>query len=124
MRKRVLAVDDSATMRRAVSLCLENLDVEVILAVDGSDALRKIVQGLRADLVISYVHMPEMDGITLTENLRSHPAYAEIPILILTSEASDQMREKGKAAGATGWMLKPFDTDELAALVTRILARD
>lgn len=121
VRTRILAVDDSATIRRAVTLCLEGAGHEVVLAEDGADALRKVEQGLRCDLVVSDVHMPEMDGLELTAALRGHEAFRRTPILILTTESAEATRARGKAAGASAWMLKPFNPDELSSLADHLI---
>lgn len=121
MRSRVLAVDDSATIRRAVALCLEEAGYEVVSASDGADALHKVQQGLSADLVVSDLHMPKLDGISLVRELRKLELFAHTPMLILTTESSDDLRSAGKLAGANAWMLKPFNPPELVALVKHLI---
>ena len=98
----ILAVDDSPSMRKMVSFTLTGAGYQVIEAVDGQDAFEK-AQSHSIDLVLVDQNMPRLDGIGLTRLLREHPKYKTIPILILTTESSDQMKQAGRSAGATGW---------------------
>lgn len=116
----ILAVDDSASMRQLVSFTLSEAGFDVIEAVDGQDALAK-AQTRQADLVLTDVNMPRMDGIELVRSLRQLPAYKFTPILLLTTESGDDKKAKGKAAGATGWIVKPFDPDQLIATINRVI---
>jgi two-component system, chemotaxis family, chemotaxis protein CheY len=116
----ILAVDDSAAMRQLLSFTLKNAGYEVIEAVDGTDALEKTA-ARDFDLVLTDQNMPNLDGIGLTRKLRESPAFKATPILILTTESSDQMKQAGRAAGATGWLVKPFDPEQLLATVKRVL---
>jgi two-component system chemotaxis response regulator CheY len=100
----ILAVDDSISMRQMVSFTLKNAGYEVVEAVDGEDAFEKARQR-SFDLVLTDQNMPRLDGIGLTKRLREHPGFKTIPILILTTESSEQMKQAGRAAGATGWWL-------------------
>jgi two-component system chemotaxis response regulator CheY len=120
MVKRILAVDDSAAMRNMVCVTLEGAGYQVIVAVDGQDGLEKAQSGV-ADLVLTDQNMPRMDGLTLVKSLRALPAYARTPILILTTESSDEMKSKGRAAGATGWLVKPFDPSRLIEVVGKVI---
>ena len=117
---RILAVDDSASMRQMVSFTLKGAGHDVVEAVDGVDALSK-AQGQKFDLVISDVNMPNMDGITLISELRKLAAFKFIPMLMLTTESTGEKKQQGKAAGATGWIVKPFNPDQLLATIGKVL---
>lgn len=121
MSKRILSVDDSASIRQMVSFTLRNEGYEVIEATDGKDALAKIGGGAPVNLVITDLHMPAMDGIELIRHLRSDPAYKFTPIVMLTTESHQDRKEQGKQAGATGWIVKPFKPDQLVSVVKRLL---
>jgi two-component system chemotaxis response regulator CheY len=116
----ILAVDDSASMRQMVSFTLKGAGYNVIEAADGQEALDK-ARGETVDLVLTDQNMPRMDGITLVQNLRALATYAATPILILTTESSDEMKAKGRAAGATGWLVKPFDPAKLLDVVRKVI---
>ena len=116
----ILAVDDSASMRQMVAFTLKGAGYNVIEAADGQEALDK-ARGETVDLVLTDQNMPRMDGLTLVQNLRALASYAATPILILTTESSDEMKAKGKAAGATGWLVKPFDPAKLLAVVQKVI---
>jgi two-component system chemotaxis response regulator CheY len=116
----ILAVDDSASMRQMVAFTLKGAGHQVTEAVDGEDALR-LAKSQRFNLVLTDVNMPKMDGITLTKQLRTLPNYRFTPILTLTTEASQDKKMAGKAAGATGWIVKPFNPDQLLATVKKVL---
>jgi len=116
----ILAVDDSASMRRMVSFVLTGAGFRVLEAADGQEAF-EMARTQHVDLVLTDHNMPRMDGITLVKNLRALPAYADTPILLLTTESSDAMKAKGRAAGATGWMVKPFDPGKLVDVVRRVI---
>ena len=116
----ILAVDDSASMRQMVAFTLKGAGYNVIEAADGQEALEK-ARGAKVDLVLTDQNMPRMDGITLVKNLRGLPTYNGTPILILTTESSDEMKAKGKAAGATGWLVKPFDPGKLLDVIKRVI---
>ncbi|TDJ34743.1 MAG: response regulator [Gammaproteobacteria bacterium] len=116
----ILAVDDSRSMREMVSFTLRSADHNVVIAVDGVDALEKAKQ-TDADLVITDINMPRMDGIQLIQELRALTNYRFTPLLVLTTESGDEKKSQGKAAGATGWLVKPFDPDQLLAVVNRVL---
>ncbi len=116
----ILAVDDSASMRSMVAFTLRRSGYDVIEAVDGQDALEKI--GERSvDLVLTDQNMPRMDGLTLIRQLRERERFRRTPILMLTTESSDEMKQAGRAAGATGWMVKPFDPARLLEVIGRVL---
>ncbi|MDQ6679556.1 MAG: response regulator [Pseudomonadota bacterium] len=116
----ILAVDDSASMRQMVSFTLQNAGYEVVDAVDGVDAFDK-ANRRRFDLVLTDQNMPNLDGIGLTKKLRDNPNFKSTPILILTTESSDEMKQKGRAAGATGWLVKPFDPAKLIEVIGKVI---
>lgn len=116
----ILAVDDSASMRQMVAFTLKGAGYNVIEAADGQEAYDK-ARGQSVDLVLTDQNMPRMDGLTLVKSLRGLPTYAATPILILTTESSDDMKAKGKAAGATGWLVKPFDPNKLLDVIRRVI---
>lgn len=120
MPKRIITVDDAATMRKMVSFTLKGAGHEVLEASDGQEAFNLLRQQ-SVDLVISDVNMPNMDGIELTRQLRTLPNYARTPIILLTTESDATKKTQGRAAGATGWMLKPFNQNQLLALVSKVL---
>ncbi|HFD16714.1 MAG TPA: response regulator [Rhodospirillales bacterium] len=117
---KILAVDDSASMRQMVAFTLKNAGHEVIEAADGREAL-EIARKTPVNLVLSDVNMPNMDGIQLIRELRALPSYRFTPILMLTTESAASRKQEGKAAGATGWIVKPFNPDQLLATVDRVL---
>ncbi|HEB56848.1 MAG TPA: response regulator [Gammaproteobacteria bacterium] len=117
---KILAVDDSASMRQMVSFTLTGSGHDVIEAVDGVDALGKAKAG-KFDLVLSDVNMPNMDGITLIKELRMLPAFRFTPILMLTTESAGGKKQEGKSAGATGWIVKPFNPEQLLASINKVL---
>lgn len=117
---KILAVDDSASMRQMVSFTLQGAGYEVVEACDGQDALSKAKQN-QVDLVLSDVNMPVMDGIALIRQLRTLPNYKFTPILMLTTESATDKKTEGKAAGATGWIVKPFNPDQLLNTIKKVL---
>jgi len=116
----ILAVDDSASMRQMVSFTLRSSGYEVIEAVDGQDALDKI-DDRQVDLVLTDQNMPRMDGLTLIRQLRVQDRFKRTPILVLTTESSDEMKQAGRSAGATGWLVKPFDPARLLEVIRKVL---
>lgn len=120
MGKLVLTVDDSASIRQMVAFTLKSAGYEVMEAVDGEDGLNK-AKSRSADLVLTDQNMPKMDGLTLIKTLRTMPQYRSTPILMLTTESSDAMKSSGKAAGATGWLVKPFDPQKLLEVVKKVI---
>lgn len=120
MGKVVLTVDDSASIRQMVAFTLKSAGYEVLEAVDGEDGLTK-AKARSADLVLTDQNMPKMDGLTLIKALRGLPQYRAIPILMLTTESSDAMKAAGRAAGATGWLVKPFDPQKLLEVVKKVI---
>lgn len=117
---KILAVDDSASMRQMVAFTLKSAGHEVVEAVDGKNAL-DIAQKQSFNLVLTDVNMPNMDGLTLTKELRALPSFKFTPILILTTEAGGDKKTQGKAAGATGWLVKPFNPEQLLSTIKRVL---
>ena len=122
MAKIVLAVDDSVSIRQMVSFVLKSANYEVLEAEDGRAGLNKAKDGAQQiDLVLTDQNMPNMDGLTLIRELRMLPKYKTVPILMLTTEAGDDMKTKGRAAGATGWLVKPFDPARLLEVVKKVI---
>ena len=119
MPKTIMTIDDSPTIRQMVSLTLSEAGYQIIEAVDGLDALAK-VNGHRIDLFLSDVNMPNLDGIELTRRLRANPSTRFTPIVLVTTESQVEKKMAGKAAGASGWIIKPFDPDQLLAVVKRV----
>jgi two-component system, chemotaxis family, chemotaxis protein CheY len=117
---RILAVDDSPSMREMIRIALTTAGFTVTEVSDGQQAL-DAARGSTFDLVLSDVHMPNMDGIALIRALRAEAAYRHTPILMLTTEASPERKREGKQAGATGWIIKPFDAQQLIATMRRVL---
>ncbi len=116
----ILAVDDSASMRKMVSFTLTGAGYHVVEAVDGQDAYEK-AQTHTIDLVLTDQNMPILDGLSLTRKLRDHPRFKNTPILILTTESSDLMKQAGRNAGATGWLVKPFDPARLIEVIEKVI---
>ncbi|MFZ4553675.1 MAG: response regulator [Burkholderiales bacterium] len=120
MSKTVLTVDDSVSIRQMVSFTLKGAGYNVVQAADGEEGLA-VAKANSIGLVITDQNMPKMDGLSLVRALRALPAYTRTPILLLTTESSDQMKAQGKAAGATGWLVKPFDPTKLLEVVRRCI---
>jgi two-component system chemotaxis response regulator CheY len=120
MGKSIISIDDSSTMRRMVAFTLKGAGYEVLEACDGAEAL-KLLKGRPVDLVISDINMPNLNGIELTRQLRSLPAFSRTPILLLTTESDPGKKAEGRAAGATGWIVKPFNQEQLLAVVSKVL---
>ena len=120
MAKTVLIVDDSSTMRTMVAFTLQQAGFAVVEGSNGQEALNKL-SGQRVDLIVTDLNMPVMDGITFIKNVRSQPAMRGIPVLMLTTESHEAKRREGKAAGATGWIVKPFHPDKLLSTIAKVL---
>jgi two-component system chemotaxis response regulator CheY len=120
MAKTILAVDDSASLRQMLAFSLNAAGYDVVQAVDGQDGLNKAKERT-VDLVLTDQNMPIMDGLTLIKHLRELGSYQKVPILMLTTESSDDMKAKGKAAGANGWLVKPFDPKRLIEVVEKVI---
>jgi len=119
MAKRVMAVDDSATVRQVLQMTLEGAGYQVVEAVDGKDALNKLA-GTQIDMMVTDLNMPNMDGIELIRNVRQSPGNRFMPIIMLTTESQPEKKQEGKAAGASGWIVKPFKPEQLLAVVRMI----
>jgi two-component system, chemotaxis family, chemotaxis protein CheY len=120
MAKTVLTVDDSASIRQMVTFTLKSSGYTVVEAADGQEGLEK-AKANAVNLVLTDQNMPKMDGLTLIKTLRGLPQYKSTPILMLTTESSDAMKSQGKAAGATGWLVKPFDPQKLLEVVKKVI---
>jgi two-component system chemotaxis response regulator CheY len=116
----ILAVDDSPSMRQMVQFTLKSAGYQVVEAVDGADAWEKAGRQ-QFDLVLTDQNMPRMDGTSLTRKLRETSQYRSTPILILTTESGDDMKKAGKEAGATGWLVKPFDSMKLLEVIRMVI---
>jgi two-component system chemotaxis response regulator CheY len=117
----VLTVDDSPSIRQAIKIALGAAGHDVAEAGDGAEGVAKAKAG-DFSLIITDLNMPVMDGLTMIRNLRSEPAYAGVPILFLTTESDEGVKAEAKAAGATGWIIKPFNPDQLVRVVNKVLA--
>lgn len=120
MCKSIISVDDSSTMRRMVAFTLKAAGYDVIEAGDGAEALN-LLRTRAVDLVITDINMPNVNGIELTRRLRQMPAFSRVPIILLTTESDPEKKNEGRAAGATGWIVKPFRQDQLLAIVAKVL---
>ncbi|MEW6669065.1 MAG: response regulator [Thermodesulfobacteriota bacterium] len=120
MSKTIMTVDDSASVRQMVAFTLRNAGFTVVEAADGQDALSKL-EGAAVNMVIADLNMPNLDGIGLIRALRANQAYKFIPIVMLTTESQAEKKQEGKAAGATGWIVKPFQPEQLLAVVKKVL---
>jgi len=120
MGKLILTADDSASMRQMVSFTLKGAGYDVLEAVDGKDGLEK-AKAKEVDMVITDLNMPHMDGIQMIREIRALPKYKFIPIILLTTESQDEKKMQGKAAGATGWIVKPFKPEQLLAVIKKVL---
>ena len=120
MGKKILAVDDSGSLRQMLTFSLRTGGYQVIDAIDGVDGLAK-AQATQFDLVLTDQNMPNMDGLTLIRSLRALPAYRQVPILMLTTESSPEMKNQGREAGANGWLVKPFDPKRLLEVVGKCI---
>jgi two-component system chemotaxis response regulator CheY len=120
MPKTIMTVDDAATMRKMIVFTLAAAGYQLIEAEDGAAALRQL-RDRPVDLVITDVNMPNMDGLELTRQLRALGHFQKTPILLLTTESDPEMKSRGRAAGATGWIVKPFKQEQLLAVVSKVL---
>jgi two-component system chemotaxis response regulator CheY len=116
----ILAVDDSASIRQMVRMTLTGGGYDVVSAVDGDDGLAQ-ARKTRADLVVTDMNMPGLNGLALIRELRKLPSYLGVPIVFLTTESDAELKKQAKAAGATGWIVKPFQQDQLLAAVRKVL---
>lgn len=120
MEKVILTADDSASVRQMVSYTLKQNGYEVIEAADGKDALAKL-ENSKVDMIITDLNMPNLDGIGLIRGARALTSCRFIPIIMLTTESQDTKKQEGKAAGATGWIVKPFQPQQLIAVIKKVL---
>jgi two-component system chemotaxis response regulator CheY len=116
----ILAIDDSSTMRRLVQSTLVQSGYAVEVAEDGIDGLEKL-DDVRPDLVITDINMPRLDGFGVIEGVRKHPTFNKIPILTLTTESAAELKQRARTAGASGWIVKPFNKDKLLLAIKRVL---
>lgn len=122
MSANILTVDDSASIRMTTKIALTNAGYQITEAVDGADGLTK-AKGGSFDLIVTDLNMPNMNGLEMIEALRQSPAHTGIPIIFLTTESDADMKARAKAAGATGWVTKPFDPENLVKIVKKVLGR-
>ena len=120
MAKKILVVDDSAIMRQLISAPIQDAGFDVLPAENGKDALAKL-QGTKVDMVLTDLNMPEMDGIELIKNLRAKPEHKFTPIVLITTEFQEAKRKAGREAGATGWIVKPFQSQNLMDVVNKFV---
>jgi len=120
MSKTIMTVDDSKSVRQMVSFTLQQAGFQVMEAEDGADALRKLNDG-KVNMVITDLNMPNMNGIELTRALRADANHKFVPIILLTTESQDAKKQEGRAAGATGWIVKPFNPEQLLAVVNKVM---
>ncbi|HSF66380.1 MAG TPA: response regulator [Nitrospiraceae bacterium] len=125
MSRVILVVDDSPTMRGMVSHALNEAGFETKEAENGKDALIKLttmeVGGTKPDVIVTDINMPEMDGIELVREIRKLSAFKHVPVLVLTTDNTDEKKEVGRAAGATGWLVKPFDSELILKVIRKVL---
>jgi len=121
MSKTALVVDDSPTMRQMVAFTLTNAGFKVVEAEDGKDAVNKVAAGPKMDIVVTDLNMPKMDGISLIKELRKMAAFKFTPILMLTTESAADKKQAGKDAGATGWIVKPFNPELMLKVIAKVL---
>ena len=120
MAKTIMIVDDSASLRQVVSIALKSAGYDVVEACDGKDALTKL-DGRKLHLIISDVNMPNMDGITFVKAAKQLPAYKFTPVIMLTTEAGDAIKQQGQAAGAKAWVVKPFQPAQMLVAVSKLI---
>ncbi len=120
MGKIIMTADDSASIRQMVTFTLEQAGYSVVEAVDGQDAVTKL-ESNKVDMLVTDLNMPNMDGIELIKQTRAKDEYKFIPIIMLTTESQAEMKQKGKQAGATGWIVKPFQPEQLVGVVKKVL---
>jgi len=121
MAKTIMTVDDAASVRQMVSFVLKQNGYDVVEAIDGRDALNKLSNGAKVDMIITDLNMPNLDGIGLIKGARALPACKFIPIIMLTTESQETRKQEGKNAGASGWIVKPFKPEQLVAVVKKVL---
>ncbi len=117
----ILVIDDSTSLRQVVNIALKGAGYSVIEACDGKDALSKL-DGRKINLIISDVNMPNMDGITFLKEARKLPAYKFTPVIMLTTEAGEEKKKEGQAAGARAWVVKPFKPEQMLSAVSKLVS--
>lgn len=122
MTASILTVDDSASIRVTIKIALQGAGYVVAEAENGADGIAKANSG-NYDLIITDLNMPVMDGLTMIEKLRQMPAHAGVPIVFLTTESDEGMKQRAKAAGATGWLTKPFNPEQLVKICKKVLGK-
>ena len=120
MAKTIMTVDDSASVRQMVSFTLTQAGYDVVEAVDGQDGLDKL-EDIKVNMLITDLNMPNLDGIDLIKEVRNKPQFKFMPIIMLTTESQAEKKQEGKAAGATGWIVKPFKPEQLLGVVKKVL---
>ena len=123
MSKTILVVDDSETVRQVLQLTLSNAGFDVVEAVDGVDAMEKLTATPDVDMVITDLNMPNIDGLELIKKIRSVGNYRFTPIVMLTTESSEEKKQAGRDAGASGWIVKPFKPEQLLKVVKMVLGQ-
>lgn len=121
MKRKVLAIDDSRTMRGMLSATLTAAGFDVDLAEDGIEGLEALDKS-QPDIVITDINMPRLDGFGLIEGARERASCAGLPILVLSTESGESMKQRARQAGATGWIVKPFDEEKLVTVINRLIA--
>jgi len=123
MAKTILVVDDSASLRRVVNLALTSAGYEIIEAGDGVEGLKKLAElaGKKVHLIISDVNMPRMDGIEFVTELKKQAAFKFTPVIMLTTEGDDEIKQAGRTAGAKAWIIKPFNPDQMLNAVSKLI---
>lgn len=122
MSAHILTVDDSASIRMTTKIALSNAGYTVTEAVDGADGIAKLSAGA-FDLIVTDLNMPNMDGLTMIRELRKMPAHTGVPVIFLTTESDGEIKNQAKAAGATGWLTKPFDPENLVKITRKVLGK-
>jgi two-component system, chemotaxis family, chemotaxis protein CheY len=120
MTARILAVDDSPTMRGLIGAALAPSGFDLHFAADGIEGLERLAVAA-PDLVITDINMPRLDGFGVIEGVRRDPTYGSLPVLVLTTESGEDLKARARSAGATGWIVKPFDDQRLVAVINRVL---
>lgn len=121
MKRNILIIDDSESIREAISLALSGAGYAVEKACDGKEGIDKLNASAKVDLIITDLNMPNMDGIGVVQEVRKSATYRYLPILILTTESQNEKRMEARKAGATGWIIKPFSSDKLVQVIQKVL---
>ncbi|GAB5462716.1 MULTISPECIES: response regulator [Hoeflea] len=121
MKKKVLTVDDSRTIRNMLLVTLNNAGFDIVQAEDGVEGL-EVLEESNPDVIVTDINMPRLDGFGFIEGVRQNDRYRAIPILVLTTESDAEKKNRAREAGATGWIVKPFDPSKLIAAIERVTA--